>query len=162
MLFHASIPAGDPEKVAAVLAEIWQGEAMPFPPVPGAHVVFAGDDKATTLEIYPSNRTLVPSESGVAIGGGPAASGPVGDHVAIASPLSGAEIAAIAARAGWRVQVASRGGIFDVVEVWLEDRYLVEVLTPDMQADYIGRVTPANWRAMLSARPQAPGGLIAD
>lgn len=162
MLFHASIPAREPEKVAAVLAEIWQGEAMPFPPVPGAHVVFAGDEKATTLEIYPSNRTLVPSEAGVAIGNGPGCGGPVGDHVAIATPLGVAEIEAIADKAGWRVQVASRGGIFDVVEIWLEDRYLVEILTPDMQADYIGRVTPANWRAMLSARLQAPGGVIAD
>lgn len=160
MLFHASIPARDPATVAAVLADIWQGEAMPFPPVPGAHVVFAGDERATTLEIYPADRTLIPSDAGVAIGIRPPVAGAVGDHVAIASPRSVAEIEAIAGKAGWRVQVASRGGIFDVVEVWLEDRYLVEVLTPDMQAAYRDRVTPRNWRAMLATPLQAPGGVL--
>ncbi|WP_109902267.1 hypothetical protein [Zavarzinia aquatilis] len=160
MLFHASIPARDPAKVAAVLADIWQGEAMPFPPVPGAHVVFAGDGRATTLEIYPHDRTLVPSDAGVAIGTAAPVAGAVGDHVAIASPRSVTEIEAIAGKAGWRVQLATRGGIFDVVELWLEDRYLVEVLTPDMQAAYIDRVTPGNWRAMLSAPLLAPGGVL--
>lgn len=161
MLFHASIPAADPARVAHVLAALWRGEAMAFPPVPGAQVVFAGDERATTLEIYPLDRTLAPSADGVAISRRDGEAGYVGDHVAIASPLTIGEIEAVARAAGWRAQVASRGGIFDVVEVWLENRYMVEVLTPEMQADYRGRVTPENWRAMLAGSLQAPGGVIA-
>jgi hypothetical protein len=161
MLFHASIPARDAAKVADVLARVWQGEAMPFPPVPGAYVVFARDERATTLEIYPDDRTLEPSSLGVAIGRGEVRSGYVGDHVAIASPLSAEELLAIAAEAGWRAQEASRADIFHVVELWLENRYMVEVLTPEMQRDYISRITAEAWRAMLAAGPQAPGGVQA-
>lgn len=161
MLFHASIPAQDAEKVAAALAEIWQGEAMPFPPVPGAHVVFAGDERATTIEVYPDDRTLEPSTEGVAIGLGMPRRTYVGDHIAIATALSAEDILDIGGRFGWRAQVADRGGIFGVVEVWLENRYMVEVLTPSMQRDYMTRVTPTNWRGMLAAGPQAPGGVRA-
>ncbi|MFA5122765.1 hypothetical protein [Zavarzinia sp.] len=163
MLFHASIPAQDAETAAAVLAEIWHGEALPFPPVPGAYVVFAGDERATTLEIYPAERTLEPSAEGVAVGLGDPRMGYVGDHVAIASARPASEIAAIARAAGWRVQVASRGGLFDVVEVWLENRYMIEVLSPEMQAAYCGLMTAANWRGLLAAGPgpQASGGVAA-
>jgi len=161
MLFHASIPAHDAGKVAAVLAEIWGGEALPFPPVPGAFVVFAGDARATTLEIYPEDRTLEPSPVGVAIGRAPARAGFAPDHVAIASPLDPAGVLAIAAQAGWHAQVADRGGLFQVVELWLEDRYMVEVLTPQMQASYLAIMTADNWRGLLAAGPQAPGGVRA-
>lgn len=161
MLFHASIPAREVGKVASALAEIWQGEAMPFPPVPGAQVVFAGDERATTIEVYPDDRTLEPSPAGVAVGTGRPSRGFVGDHLAIASALSAEEIADIGARHGWRVQVADRGGVFGVVELWLENRYMIEVLTPEMQRDYMTRVTPANWRAMLGGGLAAPGGLRA-
>jgi hypothetical protein len=160
MLFHASIPAHDAGKVAAVLAEIWGGEALPFPPVPGAFVVFAGDERATTLEIYPEDRTLEPSPVGVAIGSAPARVGFVPDHVAMATPLSPEEVLAIAQRAGWRSQVADRGGLFQVVELWLEDRYMVEVLTPQMQASYLAFMTADKWRGFLADGPQAPGGVI--
>jgi hypothetical protein len=35
MIFHASVPADDPERVARALAEVLRGEHMPFPPYPG-------------------------------------------------------------------------------------------------------------------------------
>jgi hypothetical protein len=31
----------------------------------------------------------------------------------------------------------TRGGSFDVIELWIEDHFLIEVLTPEMQRDYI-------------------------
>lgn len=161
MLFHASIPARDAGKVAGLLAEVWSGEALPFPPVPGAFVVFAGDERATTLEIYPEDRTLEPTPVGGAIGIAPARAGFAPDHVAIASSLAPEAVLAIAGRAGWRAQVADRGGLFEVVELWLEDRYMVEVLTPRMQADYLSIMTADRWRGFLAAGPQAPGGVRA-
>ncbi len=33
MLFHISIDADDPRRVAEVFAEIWGGRALPFPAV---------------------------------------------------------------------------------------------------------------------------------
>ena len=54
MIFHVSIDADDPRHVAEVLAELWGGRAVPFPPVlKGSWVALAGDDRNTTVEIYP-------------------------------------------------------------------------------------------------------------
>lgn len=33
MIHHVSLAAANPEKVARLLASLWQGEAFPFPPV---------------------------------------------------------------------------------------------------------------------------------
>jgi hypothetical protein len=35
MINHISIAVHNPEKVANVLAEIWNGFVIPFPPAPG-------------------------------------------------------------------------------------------------------------------------------
>ncbi len=48
MLFHVSIDADDPKHVAAVFAELWNGRAVPFPPVAeGSWMALAGDERIT-------------------------------------------------------------------------------------------------------------------
>ena len=60
MLFHMSIAAHDPRRVASVIAEIWGGEAHIFPPVmEGSWVALAGDDRGTILEVYPIDTVLI-------------------------------------------------------------------------------------------------------
>ena len=59
MLFHLSIDADDPRNVANVIAELWGGQAFPFPPVlTGSWVAMAGDDRGTTVEVYPRGAEL--------------------------------------------------------------------------------------------------------
>ncbi len=54
MLFHLSIAADDPQHVAGFFAEIWGGEALPFPAViDGSWAALAGDDRGTMIEVYP-------------------------------------------------------------------------------------------------------------
>ncbi|HEY0658150.1 MAG TPA: hypothetical protein VGD05_06735 [Pyrinomonadaceae bacterium] len=43
MINHISIGVNNPEKVAGVLAELWDGYAFPFPPSPNSYFVLAGD-----------------------------------------------------------------------------------------------------------------------
>ncbi len=43
MLHHISLGVNNPHHVAEVLAEIMQGNVIPFPPNPGSYVVLAGD-----------------------------------------------------------------------------------------------------------------------
>ena len=43
---------------------------------------------------------------------------------------------AIAAREGWRALVLPRGG-FDVIEFWIDNTVMIELLTPAMAADYL-------------------------
>ena len=60
MILHASISAADPRHVAEVLAELWEGEALPFAPVAGAWIAMAGDARGSGIEVYPRGRALIP------------------------------------------------------------------------------------------------------
>jgi hypothetical protein len=146
MIFHASIPADQPERVANVLAEIWNGEAFRFPPWPGGFVAMAGDERGSTIEVYPRGRVIAPGETMAQpqVDTNPAALGCF--HLAIATPRSVDEIMAIAEREQWRAVRCSRGGFFDVIELWLENSLLVEVMTEEMQRDYQSRVNLNLWR----------------
>ena len=61
---------------------------------------------------------------------------PIGTHLAIESPLSAKQILAIAKSEEWRALVCSRGP-YEVVEFWLENAVLLEVMAPEMQAQYV-------------------------
>jgi hypothetical protein len=155
MLFHMSADADDPQRAAELVAELWGGKAYPFPPVGvGSWVAMAGDDRNTTFEFYRRGTELHPGEGdseghGVQTEGrrfGPS-------HAAVATARSVDEVKAIAARYGAPAKVCVRGGLFGVIEVWIEGRLLIEVMTPAMQAQYLEHVTPAHWERMLAAGP---------
>lgn len=166
MINHISLPAGNPEKVANILAELFGGVAMPFPPSPGGFVAFADDDRGTLVEVVPSDVHLVPGEGlpdeenftretitdeneAVFVPGNERSLfGSV--HLNINSPLDEESIKAIAKREGWRCLKANRGrGLFQLIELWIENRFLVEVNTPEMTKEYQETVTAANWAAFL-------------
>lgn len=155
MLFHASIPANDPQRVANVIAEIWKGEAFRFPPWPGAFVAMAGDDRGSTVEVYPRGQVIAPGEGDAAARPSALQSGASQSefHLAIATARSAQEVLAIAQREGWRAVRCSRGGFFDVIELWVEGSLLVEVLTPEMQQDYRRNINLNTWR--WTKQPQA-------
>lgn len=140
MIFHLSFDAENPKHVAEVIAELWGGKAIPFPPVmPGSWVAMAGDDRNTTVEIYPRGCELVAAEGDAdsygTIGGNGARSS---THFAMATALNAEQVKAIADREGWPVKYRKRGGVFGVLEFWVEGTRLIEVLTPEMQAEYLG------------------------
>jgi hypothetical protein len=155
MIFHASIPADDPQHVAEVLAEIWKGEAFRFPPWPGGYVAMAGDERSSTIEVYPRANVITPGEGDdqgqPRVEPDPPRYGCF--HLAIATERSPEEILAIGAREGWRTVRCSRGGIFEVIEVWIENCLMIEVLTAEMQRDYTSKVTPEIWRWTKQAAP---------
>ncbi len=154
MIFHASIEADNPAATAAALARLWRGEAFPFPPVAeGSHIVMAGDPRNSAIEVYPRGAQLhyAAGEPEVRTAASPSRHGAV--HLAIASPLSPDEVFAVAADAGWTAQRCLRGGMFEVLEVWIDGGFLVEVLTPQMQAQYLATMTPDGWRAALAQGP---------
>ena len=154
MLFHLSIDADDPRHVAGVIAELWGGRAFPFPPVlTGSWVAMAGDGHRTTLEVYPRGTELyeAPGDADAigVIGENP---GRTATHFAMATSLDAGAVEAIAAREGWPAKYRKRGGIFGVIELWIEGRVLAEVLTPEMQREYLDCVTVGNWTSVSSAR----------
>jgi len=148
MILHLSISAQDPRRVASVLAELWGSRALPCPhPIEGGWIAFADDGRGTAVEVYPLGHVLVPGPAAVTHERSKARAS--ASHFAMTTKLSAAKVKAIAKREGWRVLVCDRGP-YEVLELWLEDERLVEVLTEEMLADYVASMTPASWEKMFS------------
>ncbi|RKR37099.1 hypothetical protein B0G82_5164 [Paraburkholderia sp. BL17N1] len=162
MLFHASIPAHNPEHVARVIAELWGGFHAPFPSFPDSWMAIAGDDRGSIIETYPNDRVLSPGgEQGSFVAEAGTASRYSAFHIAIASKLSPEEVLAIGDREGWRAVRCTRGhDFFDVIELWIENVLLIEVLTEEMQKQYLAFATPANFRAFAAAAAEASAAQV--
>ena len=145
MLFHMSIAADDPTHVAEVIAELWQGQARRFPPVSdNGWIALAGDARGTAIEVYPQGTVLRESDGDVDAHGEATGSDRfTPTHGAIATELEQERVLAIAEREGWPAKYRKRGGMFGVIELWIEGRQMMEVLTPEMQAEYLSAMRHA-------------------
>ena len=153
MLFHMSIAAANPKHVASVIAELWGGEALPFPPVAkGSWIAMAGDERRTAIEVYPSGVVLREAQGDAdAEGVQTNDSAFTATHAAIATGFTREAVLDLARREGWPAKYRRRGGVFGVIEMWIEGHQMMEVLTPEMQAEYLSAVTISNWKKMLSS-----------
>ena len=178
MINHISIAVNEPERVANVLAEVWDGMVFPFPPTPNSYFVIANDGRGTAVEIIPNGVVLVPGEGLPDENDTTVATEEfegkfvqsdlkpryVATHLNINTKKSIEEIREIANREGWRVLVCNRGeGLFQLVEVWVENTFMLEVMTPEQTARYIEVTDPAfiakafsgAFEAHIAANPQA-------
>jgi hypothetical protein len=72
-------------------------------------------------------------------------------HLAIAVDRPASEIIAIAEKAGWPARTCSRGnGFFDLVEVWVEGAFMLEMFDPAQSAHYERVVTVENLKKYLA------------
>lgn len=151
MLFHLSIEADHPANVAEVLAEIWGGVAMPFPPVAeGSWMAFSGADNGTMIEVYPRGTRLTETDADAVGTAGEPQRGSA-THFAMSTDLPIERVYEIAGREGWTAKYCKRGGKFGVIEVWIEGCQMIEVLTPEMQREYLDCVKVDNWRRLLDS-----------
>jgi hypothetical protein len=153
MIHHISIPAENPLQVAQVLSELWQGEVAPFAPNPGSYVVFQLDEQGTLIEVYPRGTELIPGtdEQGVSFAKNlHFFSNYTAMHAAISVPMQADEIIAIAQREGWRAVKCDRDGFFGVIEFWVENRLLLELLPPDFSSQYLSFMQPQNIQQFLA------------
>lgn len=147
IIAHASLPADQPEQAARVLAEILQGEALPFPPGGPQTWMAWSRDEQIELEIAPRGLAMDRGADGANWRtpqmGGPRLSEA---HLAVGVDRPAEEILAIARRAGWPAEQHDRGGFFRVVEVWVEGAFLIEFLDPEQTAAYRRSMNRANWK----------------
>jgi hypothetical protein len=145
MIHHISVPARDPAHVAKILAEVWGGDALPFPPYEGAYIVIRGDEHGSAIEVVPLGAELVPGEGdgGMLYRENPTPSVYSVTHAALTVPRTQAEVEAIGAREGWRVLRSGRI-TFEVVEFWVENRLLFELFTPEIADQYARFMSPKN------------------
>jgi hypothetical protein len=149
---HASIPADDPRRVAEVLAEIMNGEAMRFPPAgEDGWMAWSGDGQIE-LEISRRGLAVTHGETQAEWRSDGIARRLSEVHLAICVDRPADEILAIARRAGWPARHCDRGeGIFQLTEVWIEGAFMIEVLDPAQTAHYRKVVTPGSWKRYLTA-----------
>ena len=153
MIYHVSIDADDPQHVAGVIAEIWGGQATPFPPViAGSWVALAGDDRNSVVEVYPRGTELHEADGDEDAFGAPGrGERRSATHIAIATALDAETVHAIGLREGWPAKYRKRGDAFGVIELWVEGTRMIEVLTPAMQREYRDTMTIPGWRAFLAS-----------
>lgn len=144
MIHHVSIPARDPVRVAAVLAELMGGRDYPFTgPLPGARMAVSGDPHGTMIEVYPDTIVMVPGEgeAPVVYTRDDAPPRHVPFHALISVPLDRAAIERIGEREGWRTRFFGRApackpAVFHLVEFWVENRILLEVVPAENAGVY--------------------------
>jgi hypothetical protein len=157
-IIHASMPADDPRHVAEVLSEIMGGEALPFPPGgPGSWMAWAADG-ILEIEIVPRGHVMHQGEKEAEWRqeGEPRRLSEV--HFAIGVNRPAAEIVAIAQRAAWPARTCTRGDMFDLIEVWVENAFLLELFDPEQKRVYEELVTLASWKELLAAGAPDPSG----
>ncbi len=159
MINHISIGVENPEKVANFLAELWNGYFFPFPPSPDSFIVVADDGRGTAVEVTPANVILIPGEgfpddknfdtntpteefeAKFVFGGN--SHKYISTHLALNTNLKEAEVKEMADREGWRTLKCNRGeGLFQLIEIWVENRFMLEVFTPEMTKRYIEIMDP--------------------
>jgi hypothetical protein len=147
VIFHVSIEAEEPERVAKAIAELWQGSAQPLDPlVQGSWIAFCGDNALHAVEVFPQGTDI--TEAGYEGWVGPLRSGlrPTASHVALGTKLTKEAVTAVAEREGWHSKQIRRGDYFSVIEVWVNKYLVIEWLTPQMSKEYDDTV-----RAMVNA-----------
>jgi len=179
MINHISISAHNPERVAGVLAELWNGYTFPFPPCPNSFIALADDGRGTMVEVTPINIELLPGvelpvedetfnsqtpteEYEAKFTERPNTSEYTATHLNINTPLSAEEVKTIAKREGWRVLTCNRAeGLFQLLEVWAENRLMIEVMTPEMTERYLEVLQP-QFLAEAMQMPLPPKPVVAN
>ncbi|BAT53816.1 hypothetical protein NOS3756_27790 [Nostoc sp. NIES-3756] len=153
MIHHISISVENPQHVAQVLAEVLNGQSVPFFPHPGSYMVFPLDEYGTGIEVYPLKSYIKPGEgeNQCVFAEASNVSGFTATHAAISVTSTQEKIEEIGRREGWRTIRCNRDSFFDVIEFWLENKVMIELLTPEMAAQYIAVTRPENLKEMFAA-----------
>jgi hypothetical protein len=160
MIHHISIAAHNPQHVSQVLAEILQGQSIPFPTHPGSYIALAFDSQGTMIEVHPFGTALFPGNEAnepVELRPNPVSSNHTAIHAAISVPASKNQIQEIADREDWRMVHCHRGDYFDVIEFWVENQLLLEFLPPEIFDQYLSFMEPRTLQqAVQSAATTQP------
>lgn len=156
MIRHISIDARNPLRVATVLAELWNGKAYQFL-YPGSYNVMPFDCYGTGVVVFPLGTVWTPGAHSQSAQLLPSTStNLVAVHAAVSVPTTQQQIEQIGQRVGWRVLTREQGdGAFRLIEFWVENRILFELLPPGFEADYLQIMQPEKI-AQILGQPIAP------
>ena len=152
MIHHLSIAARDPQHVAGVLAELMGGVAVPFPPHRGSFFALQLDEHGSGVEVYPAGTELHPggSEGGGFVTKPRPGQGYGATHFALSVTAEADAVERIARLEGWQCYRCDRGP-FHVIEVWIENESMVEILPPEFAREYLAFTRPDKVEAAMAA-----------
>jgi hypothetical protein len=139
MIHHISIAAHQPLQVAEILAEILQGQVIPFPVHQDSYIALAIDEHGTMIEVLPQGTELTPGGFNQLSSDRPHGS-PF--HAAISVGISETQVYQIVQRTDWHIQTCDRQGLFHVIEVWIDNHQMLEILPPNFTAEYLTATNP--------------------
>jgi hypothetical protein len=125
---------------------------VPFPPNPGSFFALQFDEHGSGIEVYLAGTELEP---GGAVGGSFVkrdARGCGATHLALNVAAHADTVRAIAQRAG-RLCFDWNRGPFHVIEVWVENETMIEVLPPGYAWEYLVFTRPENITVAMSRAP---------
>jgi len=133
MVYSISVAVDSPLRSAIALAEIWESRYLSLVPLPNSYLVLPTNDLGTAVEVHPKNTELCVSESEIAgdFFRSQFATEPMQIRGSIAVAASREAIEQIAAREQWQTQTC-RFGLFEVVELWIDREFMLELL-PESQ-----------------------------
>jgi hypothetical protein len=144
MIHHISIDAQEPSNVANALAEILQGKVYNFF-IPGSFLVMPFDDYGTHIVVFKRGDVWTPGTDTEAAKVRQADSSHfTSAHAAISVPADHSHIEHIGRREGWRVVTRKKGpGVaFSAIELWVENRFLLEFFSPEFLPQYLQMMRP--------------------
>jgi len=154
VIHHLSIAARDPKQAAEVLAELMGGTAVPFPPNPGSFFALQLDEHGSGVEVYPAGTELQPGGVTGGMFTKKDSRGYGATHFALSVATDSVTVKTIAQRAGWQCFDCNRGP-FHVIEVWVENETMVEILPPEYAKEYLAFTRPDKVKAAMAAAATA-------
>lgn len=134
MIQHVSVTADDPKKTATTIAALLGGTALPLGPTEGTWTAVARDPIGNMVEVMPRGTEFHRERDRVEMRPGVPARHS-GFHVMFDSPLSEEEIMQVAEERD-AVAFRSKHGPFELLEFWIDDCLLLEVLPPTLSRSY--------------------------
>ncbi|MBD2179386.1 hypothetical protein H6F42_20920 [Pseudanabaena sp. FACHB-1998] len=149
MIHHLSIAVANPFRVAKVFAELMNGQFFEFPIHQGTYISIADDAYGTAIEIMPHKAVWFAGLAEGEVKEMEQAPALHSVHAAISVPISRAKIEEIGIREGWLVRFCDRGP-FQLIEFWLENNLMIELITEEMAANYLQFMRSSTYAAFLN------------
>jgi hypothetical protein len=154
MILHVSVTADRPEATARTLATLLGGEAIPLGPARGAWTAVGPDPIGNVIEVMARGTEMHRAAGSVeTLPGVPSRHS--GFHLLMESVLSESEIIKVAAASGAIAQRSSRGVFGELIEFWIDDCLLVEVLPFEWVRSYRRLLGSDEVRAHVMGRTSA-------
>jgi catechol 2,3-dioxygenase-like lactoylglutathione lyase family enzyme len=138
-IHHFTVPARDPARVAAVLAEVLGARVIALPHPVGTLLVYAGDSDGTAIEIWPAGTRGRIGAAELHVTELPLPEVWPHHGYVTTDATDADQVLAIFAREGWRAERVQNGPLgrgFSLVRGWIENHTGIEIADRPMRAEY--------------------------